>query len=819
MPEYLTPGVYFEWMDASTKAISPLRTDIAAFLGIAERGPLDMPTRIISWQQFQSVFGNFIPNGYLAYTVKAFFENGGRECHVVRVAAPAAKAVTAGTQPSSAESTVNLTDGFSPGAVVTARQVRQTFTTGATQPADLASSIVDDISGFPQGALVKISQASQLAYRRVRAADSTFAGPVLYWRTPLNPDFDLTNTIFFETKHQHDLMVSSVQGSTLVWETPLPEFFDLKLPIEFETGAGIASGELLGQDSMPTLTIEALSAGAWGNNLWVRVSQSNSAATRTAGVTQPLDGLSSIVESVSGFLIGSLVRVYQDATPQPLVSYRVIKAVDPARNLIGWDAALDPAYDLVAANNQSRPLSFETLEFNLSLYSGGQLRETFSGLSLIPDPERTRPSNLEIAEAERRDSRKAHAERVVNSASNLIRIHDRRWPHAAVDYFASVPNPNAENLRQGKLALVAGRDGIAALKPRDFTGNLASLQKRGLRTLEDTNEVAIVAVPDALIRPLPPRMKQRPPAALPPDPCLPCQAKPPGAGPPAPVWIERAPEFSPEEIEGVQQALIAHCESQHDRIGLLDPPIRSTSGQTSDGDVVQSWRRRFDSQYGALYFPWVLVYDPLKLNGNLVRAVPPSGHVAGIYARTDLELGVHRAPANAEVRWAQAASEEVAAELQGALNPAGINCLRTLAGRGLRVYGARTVSSDSLWRFVNVRRLMMMIEEAIETSLQWSVFEPHDLELRHALITGISGFLDLMWQQGALNGATADEAFFVKCDAENNPGDQLSLGRLVVDVGVAPVRPAEFVVLRVGKTAESLEITEMRGITGGSLIV
>jgi phage tail sheath protein FI len=330
-----------------------------------------------------------------------------------------------------------------------------------------------------------------------------------------------------------------------------------------------------------------------------------------------------------------------------------------------------------------------------------------------------------------------------------------------------------------------------------------------LRTLEDVDEVAIVAVPDALIRPMRPVRKQTPPPPPPSDPCLPGEPEPPDAEPPAPRWVERAPEFSADQIESVQQALILHCKSQRDRIALLDPPIFSARGQSLGADAVQGWRRRFDSQYAALYFPWPLVYDPLKLNGSVVRAIPPSGHVAGIYARTDVESGVHRAPANVELRWAAAVVEDVTPELQGVLNPAGINCLRTLAGRGLRVYGARTISSDGLWRFVNVRRLMMMIEEAIETAIQWSVFEPHDLELRRSLITAISSFLDRMWQRGALVGATADEAFFVKCDEENNPPDQVNLGQLIVEIGVAPVRPAEFIVVRVGKTVDGLELTEL----------
>jgi hypothetical protein len=407
-----------------------------------------------------------------------------------------------------------------------------------------------------------------------------------------------------------------------------------------------------------------------------------------------------------------------------------------------------------------------------------------------------------------------HAEQIVNRDSNLIRITDKRWPHSAADYFGSLPDPDAANLRAGKLALRGGRDGIAALRPRDFAGNPNSQEKRGLQTLEDVDEVAIVAVPDVLIRGIPPVRKQTPPPPPPPDPCLPCQTIPADAEPPTPRWLERAPEFSASEIESVQQALITHCEIARDRIALLDPPIIPAQRLSPGVDAVQSWRRRFDSRYAALYFPWLLVYDPLKLGGNLVRAIPPSGHVAGVYARTDIESGVHCAPANAELRWATAASEEVSPEVQGVLNPAGINCLRTLPGRGLRVFGARTVSSDGLWRFVNVRRLMMMIEESVETALQWSVFEPHDLRLRDSLVTAISNFLDVQWQRGALVGNTADEAFFVKCDEENNPPDQVDRGQLVVDVGVAPVRPAEFVVVRVGKTVDGLEITEMREAIG-----
>jgi phage tail sheath protein FI len=138
----------------------------------------------------------------------------------------------------------------------------------------------------------------------------------------------------------------------------------------------------------------------------------------------------------------------------------------------------------------------------------------------------------------------------------------------------------------------------------------------------------------------------------------------------------------------------------------------------------------------------------------------------------------------------------------------GINCLRAFPGRGIRVWGARTLSSDPAWRYVNVRRLMLMIEEAVDEATQWAVFEPHDSTLRQTLVHGVAGFLDTVWRQGALVGVTAEEAFYVKCDETTNPPDRVDRGQLVVEVGVAPTRPAEFVVFRVGRTVEELELVE-----------
>ncbi|MGH6628828.1 MAG: phage tail sheath family protein, partial [Burkholderiales bacterium] len=179
--------------------------------------------------------------------------------------------------------------------------------------------------------------------------------------------------------------------------------------------------------------------------------------------------------------------------------------------------------------------------------------------------------------------------------------------------------------------------------------------------------------------------------------------------------------------------------------------------------------------------------------------VPPSGHVAGIYARNDTERGVHKAPANEIVRGALETELTLTKGEQDVLNPMGVNCIRSFTGRGLRVWGARTISSDPAWRYVNVRRLFNYVEKSIERGTQWVVFEPNDPDLWARVRRDVTAFLTGVWRDGALFGMTPQEAFFVKCDAETNPPDVRDRGQLVIEIGLAPVKPAEFVIFRLSQ--------------------
>ena len=227
-----------------------------------------------------------------------------------------------------------------------------------------------------------------------------------------------------------------------------------------------------------------------------------------------------------------------------------------------------------------------------------------------------------------------------------------------------------------------------------------------------------------------------------------------------------------------------------DRVAILDPPPGLNAQQ------IKEWRVDkvgYDSKYAALYWPWVKVFDPAS-GTNIF--VPPSGHMAGIWGRNDDTRGVHKAPANEVVRGAISLEINITKNEHDLLNPVGINCIRAFPGRGIRVWGARTLSSDPAWRYLNVRRLFNYLEESILNGTDWVVFEPNDYALWSKIRRTISAFLVNEWRKGALFGLTPAEAYFVKCDSETNPAEGIDLGQVVCEIGVAPVKPAEFVIFR-----------------------
>ncbi|MDR0858124.1 MAG: phage tail sheath subtilisin-like domain-containing protein, partial [Oscillospiraceae bacterium] len=247
----------------------------------------------------------------------------------------------------------------------------------------------------------------------------------------------------------------------------------------------------------------------------------------------------------------------------------------------------------------------------------------------------------------------------------------------------------------------------------------------------------------------------------------------------------------------VQAALIAHCENLKSRFAVLDIPL----DLKKVGEVTEH-RDMYDSTYAAIYHPWLEALDPLSKRSAFF---PPSGAMIGIYARTDTERGVHKAPANEIVRNTTGLSVSYNTGEQDILNPLGVNLIRAFTGRGIRVWGARTISSNGLWKYLNVRRLFIFVEESIKANTNWVVFEPNSEVLWSRVSRTIEMFLAGVWRSGALAGTSPNEAFYVECGRTTMTQDDIDNGRLICNIGIAPVKPAEFVIFRITQHTATAE--------------
>lgn len=562
------------------------------------------------------------------------------------------------------------------------------------------------------------------------------------------------------------------------------------------------------------------SPGAWGNRLTVTVSQGGLGATRTLP-NQPADGATSVVETIAGLAPGSWVRLIQDADVKS--AYVRVLALDSALREITWEVPIAGlGLDL------SRPIQFETVEFTLTVVLDGEEVARHRNLSL--DPEHPRRIDRVLA------AESALLSATIDVGVGFLRDPDR-WPQPGLP-----------------LRLSGGRDGLATVDKADHLAALA--------LFEAVDEISVLAAPDLVLHAMPETPEfAAPPKAMP---CKSPEAPPAGwliglvieagtgtplagvrvtsrdvetgaaltaadgtfalaglplgqaalrlekAGysalegsgqaftvPPAvPQKFEMAPTTLPpalveDEIVEIQTAMIMQGERGFYRVALLDPPEEWLGVED-----IQDWRARFDTSYATLYWPWLIVTP----TGAPPRSLPPSGAVAGLIARMDLIEGPQRAAANRPFRNVDAPSRPIDDALHGLFNEQGINVIRATPGQGIAPQGARTVSSDSALRYLGVRRLLLMIAEAIEEGHQWAVFEPNGPELRAALTHSLTQFLAGLWRRGAFAGASPAEAFGVKCDEENNPPEVIDAGQLVAEIAVAPVRPYEFIRLRLGRT-------------------
>lgn len=350
-----------------------------------------------------------------------------------------------------------------------------------------------------------------------------------------------------------------------------------------------------------------------------------------------------------------------------------------------------------------------------------------------------------------------HVEAQINDVSKYIEVDDLSTDPSIVDPPDNTPTPTA---------LSNGSDGLA-LAASDFIGTESEAD--GLHAFDVVDDINIVAIPDLVVT-----------------------------------------GISSADARTATLAGISYCENRGDCFFVADPP-RGLSPQ----DVLNYKRgtgafsgNAFNSTYAALYYPWIYVSDSLT---GKTKLFPPSGAVAGSYSSTDVNRGVHKAPAGVENGYLNTAANVERIVTKGehdTLNPNGINVIRKFPEAGIVIWGARTVSTDPEWKYVNIRRLFMFLEESIEEGTQWVVFEPNDQVLWKRIVRNISAFLRIQWLEGKLVGNTSDQAFYVKCDEETNPQESIDLGRVITEIGVAPSKPAEFVIFRISQFAGGSRVEE-----------
>jgi uncharacterized protein len=760
MPQYLSPGVYIEELNVGPHPIQGVSTSTTGMVGVAARGPTDgKPVLVTTFNDYQRTFGGFLPapdgpgtlstwgdpvNGgswwLFPLAVKGFFDNGGQQLYVKRVFA----ADKSPTVKGAAAATGTFTGGLF-------ADVTQPAAKGATD------IIVSHLVGISVGTTVTIQ------YRDPALPPSEQSVAVDAYDTS-------TGTITLHAGLDRDLR-------------PATDQVQIKAP-----------------DATTRLTATAESPGTWGMGISIRVTP---VVTTLGLLPDPSEGApfttqltAAAVQDSTTIEVAAVPGL--DPTPTPPVPFLVqigqkrFRVTDVALAQAGQPSPLTltleaenggaPTHNAWSAGLAVRRVRRVTIGAGPTVHMAGARRLYQNAIVELDNG--TRKQTLQVAGAVQGDlvtfTANANDGYLEGDQLHLVEMQvvisydpgtgvpvqetftnlrlDGQDPGGAparingqsqlvtVIQPASLVNPADLLLPvsgQGSaLQLDGGNDNFSSLTVEDFVGVDGGSGKRtGIQALEDIDEIAICAVPG--------------------------------------MWSQT-----------VQAALIDHCELLKDRFAILDPP----DGESIDG--IGAFRQVLDTEYAALYYPWCITVDP-STSQNV--HVPPSGLMAGIYANTDQSRGVHKAPANVVIQGINLVgglAADITKREQDVLNPVGINALRFFPGRGELVWGARTLSSDTDWTYINVRRLFIYVEKSIFNGTQWVVFEPNNDQLWALVRQSITAFLSTVWQTGALAGTTQDQAFFVQCDRTTMTQDDLDNGRLICIIGLAPVYPAEFVIFR-----------------------
>ncbi len=831
MPEYLAPGVYVEEIDAGAKPIEGVSTSTAGFIGMTERGPITgKPLLVTSFADYQRKFGGYLPESlgthrFLPHAVRGFFENGGQRVYIRRVAKDA---LAAQGTPANGMIT-RLRENLSGGAGVTTAALESAAGINPTDDVFITRCSGGATSSFTAPNLTGVDNtANTITWD---AADE-YRGADVY---------DTQTTVVTSAAHLTTLTADIGAGAAAA---------------DLDSAAGLNNGNVLlfvkrtgGVTETHEVTLVAAPAG---NSIDFTGTEIPAGMTFEAdttlvflapvavltALTTPIDAaLTTTVTlaSLCGIEVGTVLTLNQDQDGVITGPHNLtVTAYDAAQSTVTWAGAETPGpgvlfdfrYASVTVDGiaEVTPVRFEAADPG---EWGNDISVQISHSSLASAPV------LSLSEGSTAGEFNVVELRHVNGFYTGAIVEFDRGETKAYGRITDIQGNNIIIAKDAPLfnvgtALDPDGGGTTMARTCEFgvaVSYLGAQENHSPLTLDEkspyfyeeligNNSSLIVASGGPALENQPFNMPSggdglNVSMAGGDNGATPGDAEYVGAdnGPGNRTGIQAMVDIDQVSIVAVPgitdldilNALVIHCELLKDRFAIIDPDYT----RNNPLDTIQNFRNNFDTKYGAVYFPSLSSSDPVT---ERPITLPPSGHMAGIYARTDVERGVHKAPANTVVRGITGLDLTINKGEQDILNPININVIRDFRAdqRGMRVWGSRCLTSDSAWKYVPVRRLFIFVEESLDEGLQWVVFEPNDEKLWARVIQTISNFLRRVWRDGALMGLTEPEAFFVRCDRTTMTQDDIDNGRLIVQVGIAPVKPAEFVIIRIQQyTAEA----------------
>jgi phage tail sheath protein FI len=774
MPQYFSPGVYVEEVDSGPRPIQGVSTSVTGAVGVTSRGPSDgKPVLVTSYNEFTRIFGGPLDDPpaalqnqwnlddaeggrwwQFALAVKGFFDNGGQQLFAKRVFSGA-------------------TNGAQAAAVNLERGVISELTADAA-PTDTTLQL-RTLVGIAVGTTLNIhSNGQSLAANPFTVDAYTASGEVTLNNAPgqeLLAGRDFVELVAFPRQAAANANQRITVSAKSVGEwggTAANPASGVSVRVGLMVGAtlqlmadpvvgGPAATTLLNGDAVAAATtITVISDAGFSPNDIIRIrGQQYTVAAVPGG--NILD-ISPATVSPGGWPDGTSVtrlRFSNTAATSPTLHVSGASSLYP-NALIELDngtvkerlrvATINGTevtfhQNVVNTCNETHPLRVIEAEVNAIYQRDGDVEVDESF------------TNFRLVD----DGSFSDIVRHVNDRSQLINLERGSGYPANFTELINFPSVATATPETHFARLTAGTDAYGVLTVDDFVGtDGGSGNRTGVQALEDIDDISLVLLPG--------------------------------------MWSGT-----------IRDAVVRHCEAMKYRIAIIDSPPEQ------DIQEIRAFRAPIDTRFAALYYPWIVVRNAAQQRFDTIA---PSASMAGIYSRVDAARGFHKAPANEVINGIRQPNpatqtggieQDITRREQDLLNPNGINALRYFPGRGQRVWGARTLSSDSNWRYVNVRRIFTFIEKSIDEGTQWVVFEPNDQQLWARVRQTIRNFLETQWRNGVLEGRTADEAFFVACDrGVTMSQDDIENGRLICEVGIAPVYPAEFVIFRISKyTAES----------------